>query len=134
MTSIISIIDMQHCRPGCDGAEREGEESAVCRFEWFHLGFHVGLHAQDLLLTNTGVTTDGETWFAEIPTYSPGFSVGVIGDMYLNPYFNLRFIPTVHFGDKKFVFREQATGEEFTTSVRSTILSFPLSVNFRPSA
>ena len=22
--------------------------------KWFHLGFHVGLHAQDLILTNTG--------------------------------------------------------------------------------
>lgn len=58
--------------------------------KWFHLGFHVGLHAQDLILTNTGVATNGETWYAEIPSYSPGFSVGVIGDMYLNPYFNLR--------------------------------------------
>ena len=73
--------------------------------KWFHLGFHVGLHAQDLILTNTGVATNGETWYAEIPSYSPGFSVGVIGDMYLNPYFNLRFTPTIHFGDKKFVFR-----------------------------
>ncbi|WP_455641130.1 type IX secretion/gliding motility protein PorT/SprT [Parabacteroides sp.] len=98
--------------------------------KWLHLGFHIGLHAQDLLLTNTGVSTDGETWFAEIPSYSPGFSVGVIGDMYMNPYFNLRFTPTVHFGDKKFLFREQATGEEFTTSVRSTILSFPLDVKY----
>lgn len=98
--------------------------------KWFHLGFHVGLHAQDLLLTNTGVATDGEIWFAEIPSYSPGFNVGVIGDMYLNPYFNLRFVPTVYFGDKKFLFREQATGEEYKTSVRSTILSFPLEVKF----
>lgn len=98
--------------------------------KWFHLGFHVGLHAQDLLLTNTGVTSDGGVWFAEIPSYSPGFSVGVIGDMYLNPYFNLRFTPSVHFGDKKFVFREQATGEEFISSVRSTYLNFPLDVKF----
>ena len=73
--------------------------------KWFHLGFHVGLHAQDLILTNSGVATNGETWYAEIPNYSPGFSVGVIGDMYLNPYFNLRFTPTIHFGDKKIVFR-----------------------------
>ena len=36
--SIISIIDMQPCRPGCDGAEREGEESAVCRFEMVSSG------------------------------------------------------------------------------------------------
>ena len=33
--------------------------------KWFHLGFHVGLHAQDLILTNTGVATNGETWYAE---------------------------------------------------------------------
>lgn len=98
--------------------------------KWFHLGFHVGLHAQDLLLTNTGATTDGETWFAEIPSYSPGFSVGVIGDLYLNPYFNLRLSPTINFGDKKVVFREQATGEEYSTSIRSNYLTFPLDVKY----
>ena len=96
----------------------------------FHLGFHVGIHSQDLILSHTGVTTNGETWYAEIPSYSPGFSVGVIGDMYLNPYFNLRFIPTINFGDKKFVFRRQEDGEEFRTSVRSSYLQFPLSIKY----
>lgn len=98
--------------------------------KWLHLGFHVGIHLQDLLLTHTGVMTNGETWFAEIPSYSPGFSVGVIGDMYMNPYFNLRFTPSIHFGDKKFKFREQATGEEFITNVRSSYLNFPLDVKY----
>lgn len=98
--------------------------------KWFHLGFHVGIHAQDLLLTNTGANTNGEIWFAEIPSYSPGFSVGVIGDLYLNPYFNLRFIPTINFGDKKIVFREQYSEEEYKTSVRSSYLSFPLTVKY----
>lgn len=96
----------------------------------FHLGFHVGLHSQDLLLTHTGVATNGETWFAEIPSYSPGFSVGVIGDMYLNPYFNLRFTPSINFGDKKLMLREQTTGEEFETAVRSSYLTFPLAVKY----
>ena len=97
----------------------------------FHLGFHVGIHAQDLILTHSGVSSNGEVWFAEIPSYSPGFSVGAIGDMYLNPYFNLRFIPTINFGEKKFVFREQDDkAEEFRTSVRSSYLSFPISVKY----
>lgn len=98
--------------------------------KWFHLGFHVGLHTQDLILTHSGVSTNGETWFAEIPSYSPGFSVGVIGDLYLNPFLNLRFTPTIHFGDKKFLFREQTTGEEFTTNVRSSYLNFPLDLKY----
>jgi hypothetical protein len=96
----------------------------------FHLGFHVGLHSQDMLLTNNGVTTNGETWFAEIPSYSPGFSVGIIGDMFLNPYMNLRFIPTIHFGDKKFVFHRQEDDEEYTSTVRSNYLTFPLDLKY----
>ena len=81
----------------------------------FHLGFFVGLHTQDLLLTHSGVVSNGQTWFAEIPSYSPGFSVGVIGDMYLNPYFNLRITPSIHFGDKKFVFRVRIVGGHDTS-------------------
>ncbi len=96
----------------------------------FHLGFHVGMHAQDMILTHSGVTTNGETWFAEIPSYSPGFSVGVIGDMFLNPFLNLRVTPTLHFGDKNVVFREKGTGEEFTTNVRSNYVTLPIDLKY----
>jgi hypothetical protein len=97
----------------------------------FHLGFHIGLHTQDLLLTHTGMPTPGgNTWFTEIPSYSPGFSVGIIGDMFVNPYLNLRSIPSIHFGDKQFVFREHETGTEYLTSVRSNYLSLPLELKY----
>lgn len=97
----------------------------------FHLGFLLSLHTQDMILTNSGhINESGEAWFAEIPSYSPGFSVGLIGDRYLNGYFNLRLSPTLHFGEKKYVFREQTTGEEYKTSVKSHYLSLPLHVKF----
>ncbi|MDR1330795.1 MAG: PorT family protein [Tannerella sp.] len=107
----------------------------------YHLGFHIGFHTQDLILTHSGAAgPDGEVWFAEIPGYAPGFSVGVIGDMAVNSYINLRLTPTVHFGNKDFTFVEQKTGEIFETSARSNYIMFPLDVkyaslrlnNFRP--
>ncbi|OJV75889.1 MAG: PorT protein [Bacteroidia bacterium 44-10] len=107
----------------------------------FHLGFTVGLHTQDLILTQSGfVNENGEVWFSEIPAYSPGFAVGIIGDMYLNRFMNLRAIPTLYLGDKKFVFKEQSSGEEFTTHLRNNYISLPLHLkisadrinNFRP--
>lgn len=98
---------------------------------WYHFGFSVGLHSQDLILDNSGYQgSNGETWFCEIPDYSAGFSVSLIADLYLNPYMNLRFLPTMHFGDKRFVFREQNTGETFSTSIRSNYLTLPLQVKF----
>ena len=107
----------------------------------YHFGFHVGLHTQDLILTNNGIPTPGgETWFAEIPNYSPGFSVGVMGDLFLNPYMNLRASPTIHFGDKTIFFKNMMSEEEERISVRSNFLSIPLSLkissmrlnNYRP--
>ena len=93
----------------------------------YHLGFHVGLHTQDLILTNSGIASpDGKTLFAEIPNYSPGFSVGVIGDLFLNPYMNLRTSPTIHFGDKTFFFKEPGSEEDERVSIRSNYLSIPL--------
>lgn len=93
----------------------------------FHLGFTLGMHTQDLILENSGYVNDnGEVWFSEIPRYSPGFSVGMIGDMYLNRFMNLRVVPTIHLGEKQFVFREQTSGEEYKTNIRNNYLSIPL--------
>lgn len=97
----------------------------------YHLGFSLGINGQDMMLTHTGfVGENGEAWFAEIPSYSVGFSVGIIGDRYLNEYFNIRINPTLHLGEKKYVFKEQASGEEYTATLRSNYMSIPLHVKY----
>jgi len=97
----------------------------------YHLGFAIGINAQDMILSHTGFVGDnGEAWFAEIPSYSVGFSVGIIGDRYLNEYFNLRLAPTLNLGEKRFVFREQTSGEEYTTRLRSNYMTIPLLLKF----
>ncbi|WP_444964575.1 type IX secretion/gliding motility protein PorT/SprT [Porphyromonas loveana] len=111
-------------------------------FKRYHLGFHVGMHVQDLAINNNGFVPEGSTAgpiYAQISNYSPGFSVGVIGDMFLMPNLNLRVLPTLHFGDKQFVYSD---GEKAVASfsVRSNYLEFPLLLkyssrrlnNFRP--
>lgn len=102
-------------------------------YKIFHFGFMVGFHTQDLRLTQSGHTNEnGEVWFSEIPSYSPGFSVGLIGDLYLNYYMNLRAVPTIHLGSKDFVFREQTSGEEFRTSTKNNYITLPIQLKFNP--
>ena len=101
-------------------------------YKLYHFGITVGLNFQDLLLTNSGLTNDnGETWYATIPDYSPGFTVGLIADLYLNPYMNLRFTPSLSFGDKSFEFVEPESDERFKTVVRSNYLMAPLDLKIR---
>jgi len=98
----------------------------------YRFGISIGMNFQDILLTNAGISTDGETWFATIPDYSPGFSAGLLADLYLNPYMNLRFTPMLHFGDKVFEFVEQGEGSErYKTVVRSNYITAPLDLKIR---
>ena len=66
-----------------------------------HLGFSVGMHFQDLKFTHNGfVAPTGEKWAVEVPGYSPGFCVNVLGDLRLHKYLNLRLSPGMYFGSK----------------------------------
>lgn len=110
----------------------------------WHYGFLFGLHMQDISIANSGYTYDngieGEQWYAEVQNWSPGFSVGVLGELRLNEYLSLRVIPTMHFGDKKVVFHEQKTDAVSEQSIKSTYLSVPFDLklsaprfnNYRP--
>jgi hypothetical protein len=106
-------------------------------YKLYHFGITVGMNFQDLLLTNSGLSFENqatgatETWYATIPSYSPGFTVGLIADLFLNPYMNLRFTPSLSFGDKTFVFVEPHLGESFKTTVRSNYLMTPIDLKFR---
>ncbi|MDR0686656.1 MAG: PorT family protein [Dysgonamonadaceae bacterium] len=100
-------------------------------YKLYHFGITVGMNFQDVVLTNSGVDTGGETWYATIPDYSPGFSVGMISDLFLNPYMNLRFTPSLSFGDKVFEFVNPSSGEAFKSTVRSNYLMLPVDLKFR---
>lgn len=97
----------------------------------YHFGFMVGIQTQDMILSHTGYTSPtGEAWFAEIPSYSVGFTLGIIADRYLNEHFNIRTVPSLQFGEKGFVFKEQKSGEEFKTTFRGNYLSIPVHLKY----
>ena len=101
-------------------------------FKWYHFGISIGMNFQDIVLTNAGIPTEtGETWFATIPDYSPGFSAGLLADLYLTSYLNLRFTPMLHFGDKIFEFVEPNSEQHHRATIRSNYLTAPLDLKIR---
>lgn len=92
-----------------------------------HFGFSVGMHFQDLEFTHNGlVTADGETWFAEVPSYSPGFCVNVLADLRLHKHFNLRFSPGMYFGNKVVKMLDTTKGGEAQQNVKSAYVVAPI--------
>ncbi len=111
--------------------ERKVQNKPYIDYRRLHYGFFVGAHLQDMEFVNNGfVTPDGESWYADIASYNPGFSVGVLAELRLSTHFSLRAIPTMHFGQNTIVFREQNSGEVSRQQLKTTYLSLPFHVKY----
>ena len=111
--------------------ERKVQNKPYIDYRILHYGFFIGTHMQDMEFVNNGfVTEDGESWYADIANYNPGFSVGVLANLRLNTYMSLRVIPTMHFGQNLVRFREQHSGETSKQSVKTTYIAVPVHVKF----
>lgn len=99
----------------------------------WHLGFSVGVHTQDLSFSHNGLMTDdGETWFMEQPSFSPGFCVNGLIDLRLNDYFSLRFTPGLYFGNREvtMVNTSGADTPSLKQNIKSTFVVLPIDLKF----
>lgn len=97
----------------------------------FHYGFLTGVHMQDIEFEQNGYTDEeGNQWFAETPNYEPGFSVGILGELYMTKHLALRAVPTMHFGTKNLSFRNELNRDKQYQTMKSTYISLPIDVKF----
>lgn len=114
-----------------EAQERKVQNKPYIDYRRLHYGFFVGAHMQDMEFYNNGFVTDnGEQWFADIPSYNPGFTVGVLADLRLNNQFSLRLLPTLHFGQNTIKFCNVKSGLKESQQVKTTYLAFPLHVKY----
>lgn len=103
-----------------------------------HFGFSLGLNTMDFGINSSLETIDGKIYQVDVSSLKPGFSVGIISDLRLNRYMNLRFTPTLHFGERKLSYRSGETRDSI--SISSIPIALPIYLkysaerkgNFRP--
>jgi len=119
-----------------------------------HFGFTLGINTVDLNFTHYKVMSDNAKFMlspnptdvkyqntsvrADIPTLTPGFTVGIVTNLRLNDNFDFRFLPGMSFGERKLVYNIQiidVTSNSTTPlnnySIKSTFLDFPLLFKYK---
>ncbi len=63
----------------------------------------------------------------------PGFHVGIVSDLRLAEYFNLRFVPTLSFGDRliEYTIIEKGKTENYKKKVESSFVELPLTLKYK---
>jgi hypothetical protein len=95
-----------------------------------HFGFSLGINAMDFGILPSLQDINGKTYEADVSTLKPGFSVGIISDLRLNRYLNLRFTPSLHFGERELTYREVGTNLKDSVSITSIPISMPLYLKY----
>ena len=72
---------------------------------------------------------------ADISSLTPGFTVGIVTNLRMTEYLDLRFLPGMSFGERKLVYNipmeDINSGDTDFYSIKSTFLDFPLLVKYK---
>jgi len=91
------------------------------RVSW---GYYLGFNFYDFKFEYEGIDKD------ILVESTVGFNVGLIGNLRLNEYFDLRFEPGLSFNQRNLSFPNFADEDEGLREVQSTYIHFPLLVKF----
>ena len=102
----------------------------------FHFGFMIGLNNFDFSIRSKPDLAEYDSLMKIESKGLTGFNLGIVTNMRLGEYFDLRFIPGLAFGDRQLnYYVRYFDGTEFYTNkyVESVYLDFPLMVKFKSS-
>lgn len=95
-----------------------------------HFGFTLGFNTMGFGVTPSFMEQDGEIYDVSISSLAPGFSVGVITDLRLSNYFNLRLVPSLNFGERTLSYKAQNGTEIRSTSIPSIPINVPVYLKY----
>lgn len=141
---IITIITLLLATT-CFSQKRTIQHKPYIDLRHMHFGILVGMNLQDVEFENIGPqtitledgTTQQQTIVCDADRWNTGFSVGVLANLRLNEYLNLRFSPTMHFGAKHLTFynltdmsQQEELPHEERQDMKNTYVAFPLDLKF----
>ncbi|MCK5787501.1 MAG: PorT family protein [Chlamydiia bacterium] len=120
-------------------AQKEVENIPNFDEQKWHWGYYFGANMYDFKLSPNakGMTEDGALGIET--SVFPGFTVGLIGDIRLNDYFNLRFEPGLDMVDRELTYHKDVMsrydGSIYDRSdnlrrIKSTYINLPLLLKF----
>jgi hypothetical protein len=99
-----------------------------------HFGFTLGINSSDFVIDRVGDLKIRDTIYSVESESVSGLNLGILSDLRIGDNFDIRFIPTLSFGQRNlnyhFIYNDSV--ESFTQkNIESTYLEFPLIFKFK---
>ncbi|MCF8331109.1 MAG: PorT family protein [Bacteroidales bacterium] len=101
----------------------------------FHFGFTLGFNTMDFRVTpvdKSKMVSDSVILIEPVP--EPGFNIGIVSSMRLHKYLDIRFVPTLSFGERRLRYKLRFNDSTIVSdyqSVESTYIDFPIFLKYK---
>lgn len=105
-------------------------------FKKIHFGFTIGINELDFDIKKNINTLINDTLLSIEGKSQKGFNLGIVSNFRIGKYSDLRFIPTLVFGERQlnYIYKDSvganSIGEE-TKRIESTLIDFPIYIKYK---
>ena len=121
--------------PSLANAQRHKKPQNLARYDFkkIHFGFSLGINALNFNINKNDNFLDNDSLLSMLSQDQKGFNLGIVSNLRLGKYTDLRFIPTLVFGERilNYQFTDQNNESLKTKRIESTLIDFPISLKYK---
>lgn len=96
----------------------------------YYFGITFGINYSSFRVNNTKSFAENDTFKQVQPGYGPGFNLGIMGNLRLTKFIDIRFIPSLVFAEKKLKLVDM-NNEVRNENIESIYMQLPLQLKFK---
>ena len=102
-------------------------------FKKIHFGFTLGINSLNFHINKNNNFLINDTLLTMLAEDQKGFNLGIVSNLRLGRYTDLRFIPTLVFGERilNYKFNDQSNLTLQDKRIESTLIDFPISLKYK---
>jgi len=102
-------------------------------FKKIHFGFTLGINSLNFNINKNKNFLENDTLLSTLSEDQKGFNLGIVSNLRLGRYTDLRFIPTLVFGERilNYKFNETSNLNLNDKRIESTLIDFPISFKYK---
>ena len=121
--------------PSLANAQRHKKPQNLARYDFkkIHFGFSLGINALNFNINKNANFLENDSLLSMLSQDQKGFNLGIVSNLRLGKYTDLRFIPTLVFGERilNYQFTDQNNESLKTKRIESTLIDFPISLKYK---
>ena len=103
-------------------------------FQKLHFGFTLGLNELNFNIKKSSSTLTNDSLLTLISNSQKGFNLGIVSNLRIGKFTDLRFIPTLVFGERNLNYGfidSNGVSEERVKRIESTLIDFPIYIKYK---